>query len=204
MYCGANQLDDNASLISGNTVTVTYTGSKSVSGWTVINDNGEVVATGAPASSFSYTLNQNSYALCRLRNAAAADFSAFNTAYNYAISLNEYDYTAESYAELAGLLDSYSQLAAGEPTQIEVDNACYNLLTAVSHLVEATPIEPHTHTFEIYSFNNGVVTFRCSGCEATESVVFIEHINTGYEPLDIVDDGIVNAKDFAQLKRLYG
>lgn len=63
---------------------------------------------------------------------------------------------------------------------------------------------PHNHELTVTSFNNGEVTYTCAICEDSFVDYFENHINeSGYEPLDVVDDGIINAKDFAYLSRNY-
>jgi len=72
MYSGGSKLDDNAIVLNGTDVTVQYSGSKAVSGWVLVNDLGEIISTGGASSSFTYTVAQNSYALCILKNGSAA------------------------------------------------------------------------------------------------------------------------------------
>lgn len=65
-------------------------------------------------------------------------------------------------------------------------------------------IIPHEHDYQIVAFEEGVVTFRCEDCDAMHTEDFADHINEDYEPLDVVADGIVNAKDYAYLLQHYG
>ncbi len=58
----------------------------------------------------------------------------------------------------------------------------------------------HDHEYFVASFSNGVATLECDICGETQTERFNEHINEiEYEPLDINNDGIVNAKDYAYL-----
>ena len=58
----------------------------------------------------------------------------------------------------------------------------------------------HDHEYFVASFSNGVATLECDICGETQTARFDEHINErGYEPLDINNDGIVNAKDYGYL-----
>ncbi len=59
------------------------------------------------------------------------------------------------------------------------------------------------HEYHAAAISNGTVTLRCEQCKNTVQVEFMDYINTDYEPLDVVDDGIVNAKDYAYLVKNY-
>jgi hypothetical protein len=60
------------------------------------------------------------------------------------------------------------------------------------------------HEYEITAFNDGVATFECTECGDTYTDAFADHINEeGYESLDVVPDGIINAKDFSYLMKNY-
>lgn len=61
----------------------------------------------------------------------------------------------------------------------------------------------HIHSFEITGFNNNFVVFSCS-CGESYRYSFSDYINSKTEnDLDINDDGIVNAKDYAILIKSY-
>lgn len=62
---------------------------------------------------------------------------------------------------------------------------------------------PCDHNYEITDFNSGIATFTCTGCEDSYTESFIDHINESYEPLDAVEDGMINAKDYAKLIHTY-
>ena len=63
---------------------------------------------------------------------------------------------------------------------------------------------PHEHEYSITAVNAGEVTFACDICDADYTEVFSSHINEReYAPLDVVEDGIVNAKDYAYLIKNY-
>lgn len=66
-------------------------------------------------------------------------------------------------------------------------------------------LDVHTeHTYRVAAFKDGVVKFKCDGCEDTIYVNFFEHINErNYDLLDVVEDGVINAKDYAYLKQHY-
>ncbi len=59
------------------------------------------------------------------------------------------------------------------------------------------------HHYEIVGYesveNDTLITLRCSKCGEEMQVSFMEHINTDYDPLDMNNDNIVNAKDLAYI-----
>ena len=63
---------------------------------------------------------------------------------------------------------------------------------------------PHEHDYEVVAFEDGVVTLRCQVCDDACTVDFIDYVNEDYAPLDVVEDGIVNAKDYAYLLQHFG
>ena len=61
-----------------------------------------------------------------------------------------------------------------------------------------------SHNYCVVSFENGIATLKCSDCNDVTEEAFENHINQrGYAPLDMNDDGIVNAKDYAYLIKNY-
>jgi len=60
------------------------------------------------------------------------------------------------------------------------------------------------HQYSVAAFEDGVVTFRCELCDDAYTEDFIDHVNEAYAPMDVVTDGIVNAKDYAYLLQHYG
>lgn len=65
------------------------------------------------------------------------------------------------------------------------------------------------HSYTLTSFENYVAQITCSGCQNSFSVNFKDCINKSqgeqgyYECLDVTGDGIINAKDYAQLIKNY-
>ena len=60
------------------------------------------------------------------------------------------------------------------------------------------------HSYQVTSFNNGIAVLTCTCCDEECSDSFAAHINeSGYEPLDMNGDGIINAKDYAYLIKNY-
>ena len=68
---------------------------------------------------------------------------------------------------------------------------------------ELTP--PCNHDYQIVSLErNGDIILMCDNCYDRITTTFVEHINErNYAPLDVVPDGIVNAKDYAYIYRHY-
>ena len=59
------------------------------------------------------------------------------------------------------------------------------------------------HNYEVACCNQAnkdtIVSFECTKCENKYTENFTMHINKNYPPLDVNNDGIVNAKDFARI-----
>lgn len=67
----------------------------------------------------------------------------------------------------------------------------------------------HTHDYTAIDFNNGYVGIKCSTCGDYYKAKFSNYINKksgtiGYNDiLDVVDDNVINAKDYAKLQGEY-
>lgn len=65
------------------------------------------------------------------------------------------------------------------------------------------------HQYAITAFDSGTATISCSVCGKTYTAVFAEHINavtgdTGYDAvLDVNHDGVINARDYALLIKMF-
>lgn len=65
------------------------------------------------------------------------------------------------------------------------------------------------HSYNLISFENSVAQISCSSCGTSFTVNFKDCINKTqgqqgyYQCLDVVDDGIINAKDYSQLIKNY-
>jgi hypothetical protein len=64
---------------------------------------------------------------------------------------------------------------------------------------------PCEHDYQVVSLeSNGDIILMCDNCYDRITTTFVEHINErNYAPLDVVPDGIVNAKDYAYIYRNY-
>ncbi|MBE6827505.1 MAG: hypothetical protein E7514_02680 [Ruminococcaceae bacterium] len=85
MTSGGSQIGDNTAVMSGETVTVEYTGSKPVKGWVLVNSLGEIIATGGASNTFTYTASESAYALVQLVGWQKGDISQ-----NAEIELTDY------------------------------------------------------------------------------------------------------------------
>lgn len=65
---------------------------------------------------------------------------------------------------------------------------------------------PCDHHYQIVSLEpNGDIILKCDNCNDRFTTTFEEHINErNYQPLDVVPDGLVNAKDYAYIIQHYG
>ena len=61
------------------------------------------------------------------------------------------------------------------------------------------------HDYQIVSLEpNGDIILTCENCNDRTTTTFAEHLNDReYAPLDVVPDGIVNAKDYAYILHHY-
>lgn len=70
--------------------------------------------------------------------------------------------------------------------------------------VQSTPIPALGHSYtQIIGFADGVVSTVCDRCDKYKTYTFMDYLNTEFALLDVVEDGIVNAKDYAKLRREY-
>ena len=58
----------------------------------------------------------------------------------------------------------------------------------------------HEYSVTAFDSESGIATLVCQECGETVHERFIDHVNEkDYEPLDMNNDGYVNAKDFAYM-----
>ncbi len=133
---GGQQISDNTTLQGGSTVTVTYSGSGTVDAWYARSGvGGNVIATQQGGTSYSFSLTENTYVYCTLKNAPVSDYSAYDSAVLYANTFDSADYSVQSYQNLTATLNQYANLKSSSPTQVEVDRATFSILIAISDLV---------------------------------------------------------------------
>ena len=87
--------------------------------------------------------------------------------------------------DIDGMVFRSAPLTAGE-NELEPDNDCEHDWEIVYYI----PVE-----------NDNIVVLRCDECNAYYRVSFAEKLNTDFAPLDLNNDGIVNAKDLAYLTK---
>ena len=117
--------------------------------------------------------------------------AAIENAYNYTKS----EYTAESVAELYAVADSYVNLSKSVAAQWKYDEATETIISAIQALDALS-------NYEITSFD-GTTAILINVEGKNTSIIFSEHINGFCTALDVVADGIVNAKDFAYLLKSF-
>lgn len=65
------------------------------------------------------------------------------------------------------------------------------------------------HSYTAIDYKQGVVGVKCSHCDDYYKVQFADYINTSVgdgsydSALDVVADGVINAKDYAKLRKEY-
>jgi hypothetical protein len=83
-------------------------------------------------------------------------------------------------------------------------------LTNIQSDLEVYPIWADDHDIQIVSFNDDVVTIKCANCDDKDAeYVFSKLVNAKagtlryVEAIDINKDGIINAKDYAKLIKMF-
>lgn len=82
-------------------------------------------------------------------------------------------------------------------------------ITAVTSDMNVYAIYDDAHDFDLVNFVNGVADLRCYVCAATQNLSFLDSVNSNsgdvnyHLCLDVVNDNIINAKDFAELEKMF-
>ena len=98
---------------------------------------------------------------------------------------------------------SYEQTIVYPSCMAEGYTEYYCIVCGYSYKTDYTA-STGNHNYQVLSFNGDVVLLKCKDCGITTNDSFKNHINErGYAPLDMNDDGIVNAKDYAYLIKNY-
>ena len=128
----------------------------------------------------------------------------------YAGEVKYGDNTSNVIKQLDGV--TYFSVESNEPIisgNIEIDGMLFRSapLSANEHINETEPDNGCAHNWSIaytVSDNDGtIVVFFCSECDSYYRVNFYDYINTDFSLLDVVEDGIINAKDYAYLLKNY-
>ncbi|MDO4364110.1 MAG: leucine-rich repeat domain-containing protein [Clostridia bacterium] len=105
---------------------------------------------------------------------------------NFAFECTEHIYTEEIIEQPSCEKDGYSVF-----TCIGCGKSYTNKLYALGH------------SYEVKSFDGDNVTIGCANCENEYSISFMDYYNKSNSYLDVVEDGTVNAKDYAKLVKEY-
>lgn len=123
-------------------------------------------------------------------------------------------YTAEDMSELAVRSFANSGTAAAAPA-LTTDEQCKALggwsedIENVTRDMSVYPIWVDDHTYAITAFDGDKVTVSCSVCGASYQVSFKTLINakegdSNFDKyVDVTGDGIINAKDYAKLSKMF-
>lgn len=82
-------------------------------------------------------------------------------------------------------------------------------LTSVQSDMSVYAVWDDSHTYELTAFSDGVATISCTVCGDSYTVNFVDCVNSqtsdsNYnEYLDVVPDGTINAKDYAELIKMF-
>ena len=129
------------------------------------------------------------------KNEFGSDASALKAAIKQAHSYTEAEYTAESIAQLYEIADSYIELSESTVPQEQYDEATQVILEAIENLDSYSD-------YSLVSFGNDTALLENS--EGKYLILkFSDYINGYCAALDVVEDGIINAKDFAYLLKNY-
>lgn len=125
-------------------------------------------------------------------------------------------YTAQDYQQLIGRSFVNPGESANNPSAMPQPEACKIFdrwsedVSNVNSDMNVYIIWKDNHSYSLTNFDNGTATISCSGgCGDTYTVEFMDCVNAkegdaNYcEYLDVVDDGYINAKDYARLINKY-
>jgi len=59
------------------------------------------------------------------------------------------------------------------------------------------------HNYQLADFKNGMAKIRCNRCNDEYSIAFIDYVNKHNPVLDVVQDEVINAKDYAELTKMF-
>ena len=126
---------------------------------------------------------------------SSSDISVLLAAIAQAKTFTNAEYTKESIEVLGSVVDNIARVLEFGGTQSEYDAAVAQILDAIGHLDALS-------NYDISSFDGKDITLINKDGNTT-SLTFADFINTYCKTLDVVEDGIVNAKDYAFLLREY-
>ncbi|MBO4338518.1 MAG: leucine-rich repeat protein [Clostridia bacterium] len=208
VYSGPSVLDDNSAVVSGSTVTVEYTGDKTVKGWVIVNSSGEVTGTGEASDTFTFTATQNSYVLCQLYYGPVLS-GAVTSGYSGSDPI-----TIQLFAD-GNETPAYETAVSGNSTGFligNIENGTYTLKAFKNNHVTFTStltINGSSATFDILIRQKGDVTLDGTVDVADISLIINSAVNKSAlsaEKIEIGDmngDGVIDAFDAAEIDRLF-
>lgn len=102
-----------------------------------------------------------------------------------------------------------AQAPAVTPSGCTVFDSWSSDITNVTSDLSVYPVWKESHTYALTDFKDDVATITCSQCGDSYTVNFKDCINKsegseGYcQYLDVVADGVINAKDYAKLTKMF-
>ena len=123
------------------------------------------------------------------------DITALLAAISQAKSCSKAEYTKESLEDLYAFADSFIELANSHAEQSEYDAAVTAILDAIGQLDSLL-------NYSISTFNGTEIVLTNKEGKTT-SLTFAEFLNEKCTSLDVVEDGIINAKDYAYILKNY-
>ena len=126
---------------------------------------------------------------------SSVDISAFMSALFQAKMFTKAEYTKESIETLESVVNRATSVLEFGGTQSEFDSVVAQILDAIGNLDSLS-------NYVISTFNGTEIVLTNKDGKTT-SLIFTDFINEYCKSLDVVDDGIVNAKDFAYLIKNY-
>ncbi|MBR2099814.1 MAG: glycoside hydrolase family 43 protein [Eubacterium sp.] len=121
----------------------------------------------------------------------ASDSSTLTAIINEAHTYSKAEYTAASLIALENTANSFLELANTNAPQYEYDSAVLEIMSAINELDSLS-------NYSLKSFNGIFATLENNNGSETQ-LRFIDFINGYCQVLDVVEDGVINAKDFAYL-----
>ena len=119
---------------------------------------------------------------------------------------------------MSDFVDALGHIEGEEQTEILVEPTCTEAGTNVIRTyctrcgenlsTRNVTVDPLGHDFEIVSFDGEIVGTKCSRCDETKDFDFMFRYNTRLEEnddwavIDVNNDGVINAKDYALIYRM--
>ena len=150
----------------------------------VTNDDGDGTNDNNLNFNIEYELKAGTRYYLSAKHKNPSDTGSFKV--NFSFECTEHIYTEEIIETPTCENDGYSIL-----TCIGCGKSYTNKLYALGH------------SYEAKGFDGTNATIKCKNCDSNYTIQFIDCYNTQNSYLDVNDDGIVNAKDYAKLLKEY-